>query len=52
MSKDSGASRLRLLRQEFHVRRYSQTVPLACLRSGIWGTASLWGRVQTYRGSG
>jgi hypothetical protein len=23
-------------------------VQLECLRSGIWGTASLWGRVMTY----
>ncbi len=30
----------------------SQIVHLECLRSGIWGTKSLWGRVQTYRGDG
>ncbi len=29
---------------------HSQIVQLACLRSGIWGTKSLWGRVQTYKG--
>ncbi|HKK28644.1 MAG TPA: phosphosulfolactate synthase [Gemmatimonadota bacterium] len=29
---------------------HSQIVHLECLRSGIWGTKSLWGRVQTYRG--
>ncbi|HSJ57885.1 MAG TPA: phosphosulfolactate synthase [Anaerolineae bacterium] len=29
---------------------HSQIVQLECLRSGIWGTASLWGRVQTYKG--
>jgi phosphosulfolactate synthase (CoM biosynthesis protein A) len=29
---------------------HSQIVQLECLRSGIWGTASLWGRVQTYGG--
>lgn len=29
---------------------HSQIVQLECLRSGIWGTASLWGRVVTYRG--
>ena len=29
---------------------YSQIVQLECLRSGIWGTASLWGRVVTYKG--
>lgn len=29
---------------------HSQIVQLECLRSGIWGTKSLWGRVQTYRG--
>lgn len=28
---------------------HSQIVQLECLRSGIWGTASLWGRVVTYR---
>ncbi len=31
---------------------HSQIVQLECLRSGIWGTASLWGRVLTYRPSG
>ena len=29
---------------------HSQIVQLECLRSGIWGTASLWGRVATYKG--
>jgi phosphosulfolactate synthase (CoM biosynthesis protein A) len=29
---------------------HSQIVQLQCLRSGIWGTKSLWGRVQTYKG--
>jgi hypothetical protein len=28
---------------------HSQIVQLACLRAGIWGTKSLWGRVVTYR---
>ncbi len=28
---------------------HSQIVQLECLRSGIWGTSSLWGRVQTYK---
>jgi phosphosulfolactate synthase (CoM biosynthesis protein A) len=28
---------------------HSQIVQLECLRSGIWGTESLWGRVVTYR---
>jgi phosphosulfolactate synthase (CoM biosynthesis protein A) len=28
---------------------HSQIVQLECLRSGIWGTKSLWGRVHTYR---
>jgi phosphosulfolactate synthase (CoM biosynthesis protein A) len=28
---------------------HSQIVQLECLRSGIWGTKSLWGRVLTYR---
>lgn len=27
---------------------HSQIVQLECLRSGIWGTKSLWGRVVTY----
>jgi phosphosulfolactate synthase (CoM biosynthesis protein A) len=30
---------------------HSQIVQLECLRSGIWGTKSLWGRVLTYKGS-
>ncbi len=30
---------------------HSQIVQLECLRSGIWGTKSLWGRVLTYRPS-
>ncbi len=29
---------------------HSQIVQLECLRSGIWGTKSLWGRVLTYQG--
>jgi phosphosulfolactate synthase (CoM biosynthesis protein A) len=29
---------------------HSQIVQLQCLRAGIWGTKSLWGRVLTYRG--
>jgi phosphosulfolactate synthase (CoM biosynthesis protein A) len=29
---------------------HSQIVQLECLRSGIWGTASLWGRVLTFKG--
>ncbi len=28
---------------------HSQVVQLECLRAGIWGTASLWGRVVTYK---
>ncbi|MBI4460937.1 MAG: phosphosulfolactate synthase [Acidobacteria bacterium] len=28
---------------------HSQIVQLECLRSGIWGTASLWGRIVTYK---
>jgi len=28
---------------------HSQIVQLDCLRRGIWGTASLWGRVVTYK---
>lgn len=30
---------------------HSQIVQLESLRSGIWGTKSLWGRVLTYKGS-
>src|SRR5262245_33848007 len=30
---------------------HSQIVQLECLRAGIWGTKSLWGRVVTYRDS-
>ncbi len=30
---------------------HSQIVQLECLRSGLWGTKSLWGRVLTYKGS-
>src|SRR5919108_523962 len=30
---------------------HSQIVQLECLRSGIWGTKSLWGRVVTYKGT-
>jgi phosphosulfolactate synthase (CoM biosynthesis protein A) len=29
---------------------HSQIVQLECLRSGLWGTSSLWGRVLTYKG--
>jgi phosphosulfolactate synthase (CoM biosynthesis protein A) len=29
---------------------HSQIVQLECLRSGVWGTKSVWGRVQTYKG--
>lgn len=29
---------------------HSQIVQLQCLRAGIWGTKSLWGRVLTYKG--
>lgn len=31
---------------------HSQIVQLECLRSGIWGTKSTWGRVVTYKESG
>src|SRR4051794_17902187 len=31
---------------------HSQIVQLECLRRGIWGTKSLWGRVLTYSGEG
>jgi phosphosulfolactate synthase (CoM biosynthesis protein A) len=30
---------------------HSQIVQLECLRSGIWGTKSLWGRVVTFKDS-
>ena len=29
---------------------HSQIVHIECLRSGIWGTKSLWGRIHTYKG--
>jgi phosphosulfolactate synthase (CoM biosynthesis protein A) len=29
---------------------HSQIVQLECLRAGVWGTKSLWGRVLTYKG--
>ena len=29
---------------------HSQIVQLECLRSGIWGVKSLWGRILTYKG--
>src|SRR5579872_1263181 len=29
---------------------HSQIVQLECLRSGLWGTQSVWGRVLTYKG--
>jgi phosphosulfolactate synthase (CoM biosynthesis protein A) len=29
---------------------HSQIVQLECLRSGIWGTKSLWGQVVTGKG--
>jgi len=29
---------------------HSQIVQLECLRSGIWGTKSTWGRIMTYSG--
>ena len=31
---------------------HSQIVQLECLRSGLWGTKSTWGRIQTYRPEG
>lgn len=31
---------------------HSQIVELECIRSGIWGPMSLWGRVMTYREPG
>ena len=29
---------------------HSQIVQLECLRSGIWGTKSVWGRIMTFEG--
>ena len=29
---------------------HSQIVQLECMRSGLWGTSGLWGRVWTYKG--
>jgi phosphosulfolactate synthase (CoM biosynthesis protein A) len=29
---------------------HSQIVLLECLRSGIWGTKDVWGRILTYKG--
>ena len=29
---------------------HSQIVQLECLRAGLWGTKSLWGRVLTFKG--
>ncbi len=31
---------------------HSQIVQLECLRSGLWGTNELWGRVHTYKAPG
>jgi len=31
---------------------HSQIVQLECLRSGIWGTKSLWGRIKTFKETG
>jgi phosphosulfolactate synthase (CoM biosynthesis protein A) len=28
---------------------HSQIVQLECLRSGVWGTSELWGRVHTFK---
>jgi phosphosulfolactate synthase (CoM biosynthesis protein A) len=29
---------------------HSQIVQLECLRAGIWGAKSVWGRVQSFKG--
>jgi phosphosulfolactate synthase (CoM biosynthesis protein A) len=44
---------------EWHVKNYgnevnlfvdhSQIVQLECLRAGIWGTKSTWGRIVSYK---
>jgi len=31
---------------------HSQIVQIECVRSGIWGTADVWGRILTYKTSG
>ena len=31
---------------------HSQIVQLECLRSGLWGTNDVWGRVFTYKPAG
>jgi phosphosulfolactate synthase (CoM biosynthesis protein A) len=31
---------------------HSQIILLECLRSGIWGTKDVWGRILTYKGGG
>jgi phosphosulfolactate synthase (CoM biosynthesis protein A) len=28
---------------------HSQIVQLECLRSGIWGTTDVWGRIKTFK---
>jgi phosphosulfolactate synthase (CoM biosynthesis protein A) len=28
---------------------HSQIVQLECLRAGLWGTKSSWGRITTYK---
>ena len=28
---------------------HSQIVQLECLRSGIWGTKDVWGRIKTFK---
>jgi len=33
-----------------HFVDHSQIVQLECLRSGIWGTKSVWERIVTYKG--
>jgi hypothetical protein len=55
----AGAGDVRGGRSAWHIKNYdpevnlfvdhSQIVQLECLRAGIWGTTSLWGRVVTYK---
>jgi hypothetical protein len=39
-----------MLRLRVEVKVKGEIVQLECLHSGIWGTASLCGRVVTYKG--
>ncbi len=46
----TGVKQLQELRAEVNLFvDHSHIVQLECLRSGLWGTKSLWGRVLTYK---